>query len=185
MSLFDLVINIIESSIMCYFIYKYFVFKNIEKLWLFILIDFTSITLCNYFINESSILLIVVISVLVACLKIFGEKIRIESIVICFLSLIIDIVCNVISLIIGRIINYSIGMQFVQMPAMIVFSKILYFIVVLAFLKKKTSYKSQLNPQRWLTIIIVISILFIVAYILGTSYVFDNVSVLANLFVLP
>lgn len=99
-----------------------------------------------------------------------------------FLSLIIDIVCNVISLIIGRIINYSIGMQFVQMPAMIVFSKILYFIVVLAFLKKKTSYKSQLNPQRWLTIIIVISILFIVAYILGTSYVFDNVSVLANLF---
>ena len=182
MSLFDLVINIIESSIMCYFIYKYFDFKNIEKLWLFILIDFTSITLCNYFINESSILLIVVISVLVACLKIFGEKIRIESIVICFLSLIIDIVCNVISLIIGRIINYSIGMQFVQMPAMIVFSKILYFIVVLAFLKKKTSYKSQLNPQRWLTIIIVISILFIVAYILGTSYVFDNVSVLANLF---
>jgi len=182
MSLFDLVINIIESSIMCYFIYKDFDFKNIEKLWLFILIDFTSITLCNYFINESSILLIVVISVLVACLKIFGEKIRIESIVICFLSLIIDIVCNVISLIIGRIINYSIGMQFVQMPAMIVFSKILYFIVVLAFLKKKTSYKSQLNPQRWLTIIIVISILFIVAYILGTSYVFDNVSVLANLF---
>ena len=159
MSLFDLVINIIESSIMCYFIYKYFDFKNIEKLWLFM-----------------------VISVLVACLKIFGEKIRIESIVICFLSLIIDIVCNVISLIIGRIINYSIGMQFVQMPAMIVFSKILYFIVVLAFLKKKTSYKSQLNPQRWLTIIIVISILFIVAYILGTSYVFDNVSVLANLF---
>ncbi len=182
MSLFDLVINIIESSIMCYFIYKYFDFKNIEKLWLFILIDFTSITLCNYFINESSILLIVVISVLVACLKIFGEKIRIESIVICFLSLIIDIVCNVISLIIGRIINYFIGMQFVQMPAMIIFSKILYFIVVLAFLKKKTSYKSQLNPQRWLTIIIVISILFIVAYILGTSYVFDNVSVLANLF---
>ena len=182
MSLFDLVINIIESSIMCYFIYKYFDFKNIEKLWLFILIDFASITLCNYFINESSILLIVVISVLVACLKIFGEKIRIESIVICFLSLIIDIVCNVISLIIGRIINYSIGMQFVQMPAMIVFSKILYFIVVLAFLKKKTSYKSQLNPKRWATIIIVISILFIVAYILGTSYVFDNVNVLANLF---
>lgn len=182
MSLFDLVINIIESSIMCYFIYKYFDFKNIEKLWLFILIDFTSITFCNYFINESSILLIVVISVLVACLKIFGEKIRIESIVICFLSLIIDIVCNVISLIIGRIINYFIGMQFVQMPAMIVFSKILYLIVVLAFLKKKTSYKSQLNPKRWVTIIVVISILFIVAYVLGTSYVFDNVNVLANLF---
>ena len=84
----------------------------IEKLWLFILIDFTSITLCNSFINESSALLIIVTSVLIVCLKMFGEKIRIESIIICFLSLVIDIVCNVVSLIIGRIANYFIGTQF-------------------------------------------------------------------------
>ena len=182
MSLFDLVINIIESSITCYFIYKYFDFKQIEKLWLFILIDFTSITLCNSFINESSALLIIVTSVLIVCLKMFGEKIGIESIIVCFLSLIIDIVCNVVSLIIGRIANYFIGTQFIQMPAMTVLSKILYLIAVLVFLKKKTSYKSQLNSKRWLTIIIVISILFIVAYILGTSYVFNNVDALVNLF---
>ena len=182
MSLFDLVINIIESSIMCYFIYKYFDFKQIEKLWLFILIDFTSITLCNSFINESSALLIIVTSVLIVCLKMFGEKIRIESIIVCFLSLIIDIVCNVVSLIIGRIANYFIGTQFIQMPAIIVLSKILYLIAVFAFLKKKSSYKSQLNSKRWLTIIIVISILLIVAYILVTSYVFDNVDALVNLF---
>lgn len=112
----------------------------------------------------------------------FGEKIRIESIIICFLSLVIDIVCNVVSLIIGRIVNYFIGTQFIQMPAMTVLSKILYLIAVLAFLKKKTSYKSQLNSKRWLTLIIVISILFIVAYILVTSYVFDNVDTLVNLF---
>ncbi|MZK54815.1 hypothetical protein GT484_03275 [Coprobacillus sp. BIOML-A1] len=154
----------------------------IEKLWLFILIDFTSITLCNSFINESSALLIIVTSVLIVCLKMFGEKIRIESIIVCFLSLIIDIVCNVVSLIIGRIANYFIGTQFIQMPAMTVLSKILYLIAVLAFLKKKASYKSQLNSKRWLTLIIVISILFIVAYILVTSYVFDNVDTLVNLF---
>ena len=182
MSLFDLVINIIESSIMCYFIYKYFDFKQIEKLWLFILIDFTSITLCNSFINESSALLIIVTSVLIVCLKMFGEKIGIESIIVCFLSLIIDLVCNFVSLIIGRMMNYFIGTQFIQMPAMTVLSKILYLIAVLVFLKKKTSYKSQLNSKRWLTIIIVISILFIVAYILGTSYVFNNVDALVNLF---
>lgn len=105
----------------------------IEKLWLFILIDFTSITLCNSFINESSALLIIVTSVLIVCLKMFGEKIRIESIIICFLSLVIDIVCNVVSLIIGRIANYFIGTQFIQMPAMTVLSKILYLIAVLAF----------------------------------------------------
>ena len=50
MSLFDLVINIIESSIMCYFIYKYFDFKQVEKLWLFILAVFATITAGNYFI---------------------------------------------------------------------------------------------------------------------------------------
>ena len=53
MSLFDLVINIIESSIMCYFIYKYFDFKQMEKLWLFILAVFATITAGNYFISES------------------------------------------------------------------------------------------------------------------------------------
>lgn len=84
MSLFDLVINIIESSIMCYFIYKYFDFKQIEKLWLFIFVIFTTLTVGNSFIDESSVLLIIVISALIVCLKIFGEKIRIESIIICF-----------------------------------------------------------------------------------------------------
>ena len=53
MSLFDLIINIIESSIMCYFIYKYFDFKQMEKLWLFILAVFATITAGNYFISES------------------------------------------------------------------------------------------------------------------------------------
>ena len=182
MSLFDLVINIIESSIMCYFIYKYFDFKQIEKLWLFIFVIFTTLTVGNSFIDESSVLLIIVISALIVCLKIFGEKIRIESIIICFLSLIIDLVCNFVSLIIGRMMNYFIGTQFIQMPAMTVLSKILYLIAVLVFLKKKTSYKSQLNSKRWLTLIIVISILLIVVYILVTSYVFDNVDALVNLF---
>lgn len=69
MSLFDLVINIIESSIMCYFIYKYFDFKQIEKLWLFIFVIFTTLTVGNSFIDESSVLLIIVISALIVCLK--------------------------------------------------------------------------------------------------------------------
>ena len=42
MSLFDLVINIIESSIMCYFIYKYFDFKTDGKTMAFISLLFLS-----------------------------------------------------------------------------------------------------------------------------------------------
>ena len=51
MSLFDVIINIVESSIICYFIYKYFDFKKIEKLWLFILTVFSTLTIGSLFIN--------------------------------------------------------------------------------------------------------------------------------------
>ena len=90
MSLFDVIINIVESSIICYFIYKYFDFKQIEKLWLFILTVFTTLTIGSIFINESGFLIVVMSIVIIAFLKAFGQKINIESIIICFLSLIID-----------------------------------------------------------------------------------------------
>ena len=87
MSLFDVIINIVESSIICYFIYKYFDFKQIEKLWLFILTVFTTLTIGSIFINESGFLIVVMSIVIIAFLKAFGQKINIESIIICFLSL--------------------------------------------------------------------------------------------------
>ena len=86
MSLFDVIINIVESSIICYFIYKYFDFKKIEKLWLFILTVFSTLTIGSLFINESGFLIVVTSIVIIAFLKIFGQKINIESIIICFLS---------------------------------------------------------------------------------------------------
>ena len=105
MSLFDVIINIVESSIICYFIYKYFDFKQIEKLWLFILTVFTTLTIGSIFINESGFLIVVMSIVIIAFLKAFGQKINIESIIICFLSLIIDVACHVCALIIGNLVN--------------------------------------------------------------------------------
>ena len=80
MSLFDVIINIVESSIICYFIYKYFDFNQIEKLWLFILTVFTTLTIGNVFINESGFLIVVMSIVIIAFLKVFGQNINIESI---------------------------------------------------------------------------------------------------------
>ena len=79
MSLFDLVINIIESSIMCYFIYKYFDFKQMEKLWLFILAVFATITAGNYFISESWLAIVLLAGVLILFLKVFNKKMSIEN----------------------------------------------------------------------------------------------------------
>ena len=182
MSLFDVIINIVESSIICYFIYKYFDFKKIEKLWLFILTVFSMLTIGSLFINESGFLIVVTSIVIIAFLKIFGQKINIESIIICFLSLIIDVACDVCALIIGNLVNSYINIFSLSLPEMTVLSKILFLIVVLLFLKQKVTYDTNLNTKRWLTIVIIILILLVVAYLLGISYVFDNANVLVNLF---
>lgn len=182
MSLFDVIINIVESSIICYFIYKYFDFKKIEKLWLFILTVFSTLTIGSLFINESGFLIVVTSIVIIAFLKIFGQKINIESIIICFLSLIIDVACDVCALIIGNLVNSYINIFSLSLPEMTVLSKILFLIVVLLFLKQKVTYDTNLNTKRWVTIVIIILILLVVAYLLGISYVFDNANVLVNLF---
>ena len=181
MSLFDVIINIVESSIICYFIYKYFDFKQIEKLWLFILTVFTTLTIGSIFINESGFLIVVTSIVIIAFLKAFGQKINIESIIICFLSLIIDVACNVCALIIGNLVNSYISMVSLSLPEMTVLSKILFLIVALLFLKQKETYDTNLNTKRWLTIVIIILILLVVTYLLAISYVFDNANVLINL----
>lgn len=181
MSLFDVIINIVESSIICYFIYKYFDFKQIEKLWLFILTVFTTLTIGSIFINESGFLIVVMSIVIIAFLKVFGQKINIESIIICFLSLIIDVACNVCALIIGNLVNSYISIVSLSLLEMTVLSKILFLIVALLFLKQKVTYDTNLNTKRWLTIVIIILILLVVTYLLSISYVFDNANVLINL----
>ena len=181
MSLFDVIINIVESSIICYFIYKYFDFKKIEKLWLFILTVFSTITIGSLFINESGFLIVVTSIMIIAFLKIFGQKINIESIIICFLSLIIDVACDVCALIIGNLVNSYISIVSLSLPEMTVLSKILFLIVALLFLKQKVTYDTNLNTKRWLTIVIIILILLVVTYLLSISYVFDNANVLINL----
>lgn len=181
MSVFDVIINIVESSIICYFIYKYFDFKQIEKLWLFILTVFTTLTIGSIFINESGFLIVVTSIVIIAFLKVFGQKINIESIIICFLSLIIDVACNVCALIIGNLVNSYISIVSLSLPEMTVLSKILFLIVALLFLKQKVTYDTNLNTKRWLTIVIIILILLVVTYLLAISYVFDNANVLINL----
>lgn len=181
MSLFDVIINIVESSIICYFIYKYFDFKQIEKLWLFILTVFSTLTIGSVFINESGFLIVVTSIVIIAFLKVFGQKINIESIIICFLSLIIDVACDVCALIIGNLVNSYISIVSLSLPEMTVLSKILFLIVALLFLKQKVTYDTNLNTKRWLTIVIIILILLVVTYLLAISYVFDNANVLINL----
>ena len=139
MSLFDVIINIVESSIICYFIYKYFDFNQIEKLWLFILTVFTTLTIGNVFINESGFLIVVMSIVIIAFLKVFGQNINIESIIICFLSLIIDVACNVCSLIIGNLVNSYISIVSLSLQEMTVLSKILFLIVAVLFFKTKSN----------------------------------------------
>ena len=182
MSLFDLVINIIESSIMCYFIYKYFDFKQMEKLWLFILAVFATITAGNYFISESWLAIVLLAGVLILFLKVFNKKMSIENIIVCLSVLIMDLVCNMITLILGSSLDFIISDPAAKLKILMIVSKIMYLLFSLYILNRKMKYNSNLDTKRWTSIIGVFLILLLELYILGNDYTINNINPTDTLF---
>ena len=182
MSLFDLVINIIESSIMCYFIYKYFDFKQMEKLWLFILAVFATITAGNYFISESWLAIVLLAGVLILFLKVFNKKMSIENIIVCLSVLIMDLVCNMITLILGSSLDFIISDPAAKLKILMIVSKTMYLLFSLYILNRKMKYNSNLVTKRWTSIIGVFLILLLELYILGNDYTINNINPTDTLF---
>ena len=182
MSLFDLVINIIESSIMCYFIYKYFDFKQVEKLWLFILAVFAKITAVNYFIIESCLAIVLLAGVLILFLKVFNKKMSIENIIVCLSVLIMDLVCNMITLILGSSLDFIISDPAAKLKILMIVSKTMYLLFSLYILNRKMKYNSNLDTKRWTSIISVFLILLLELYILANDYTINNINPTDTLF---
>ena len=179
MSLFDLVINIIESSIMCYFIYKYFDFKQMEKLWLFILAVFATITAGNYFISESWLAIVLLAGVLILFSKVFNKKM---SIIVCLSVLIMDVVCNMITLILGSSLDFIISDPAAKLKILMIVSKTMYLLFSLYILNRKMKYNSNLDTKRWTSIISVFLILLLELYILANDYTINNINPTDTLF---
>ena len=59
MNIFDLVINLIEGYIICYFLFQYFHIRNFKKYMIYGFLIFFEITIGNIYINESSIQIII------------------------------------------------------------------------------------------------------------------------------
>ena len=182
MSLFDLVINIIESSIMCYFIYKYFDFKQMEKLCLFILAVFATITAGNYFISESWLAIVLLAGVLILFLKVFNKKMSIENIIVCLSVLIMDLVCNMITLILGSSLDFIISDPAAKLKILMIVSKTMYLLFSLYILNRKMKYNSNLDTKRWTSIISVFLILLLELYILANDYTINNINPTDTLF---
>ena len=182
MSLFDLVINIIESSIMCYFIYKYFDFKQVEKLWLFILAVFATITAGNYFISESWLAIVLLAGILILLLKVFNKKMSIENIIVCLSVLIMDLVCNMITLILGSSLDFIISDPAAKLKILMIVSKTMYLLFSLYILNRKMKYNSNLDTKRWTSIISVLLILLLELYILANDYTINNINPTDTLF---
>ena len=182
MSLFDLVINIIESSIMCYFIYKYFDFKQMEKLWFFILAVFATITAGNYFISESWLAIVLLAGVLILFLKVFNKKMSIENIIVCLSVLIMDLVCNMITLILGSSLDFIISDPAAKLKILMIVSKTMYLLFSLYILNRKMKYNSNLDTKRWTSIIGVFLILLLELYIFGNDYTINNINPTDTLF---
>ena len=182
MSLFDLVINIIESSIMCYFIYKYFDFKQIEKLWIFVLAVFATITAGNYFISESWLAIVLLPGLLTLFSKVFNKKMSIENIIVCLSVLIMDLVCNMITLILGSSLDFIISDPAAKLKILMIVSKTMYLLFSLYILNRKMKYNSNLDTKRWTSIIGVFLILLLELYILGNDYTINNINPTDTLF---
>ena len=182
MSLFDLVINIIESSIMCYFIYKYFDFKQMEKLWLFILAVFATITAGNFFFSESWLAIVLLAGVLILFLKVFNKKMSIENIIVCLSVLIMDLVCNMITLILGSSLDFIISDPAAKLKILMIVSKTMYLLFSLYILNRKMKYNSNLDTKRWTSIISVFLILLLELYILANDYTINNINPTDTLF---
>lgn len=176
MNIFDLFINVVESFTICYFFGKYFELKNYKQYILNNIVIFLEITAGNLFINTSWLLIIIVGLTLLLLLKICHVRITIESAVVCICILFMDMICNNVALLIVSFFNMLISLENMSLTIVVILSKIFFIFVAVYISNKKIKFNTQLDENRWGSIVIVFSLLLISFYILANDYVTNNLN---------
>lgn len=176
MNIFDLFINVVESFTICYFFGKYFELKNYKQYILNNIVIFLEITAGNLFINTSWLLIIIVGLTLLLLLKICHVRITIESAVVCICILFMDMICNNVALLIVSFFNMLISLENMSLTIAVILSKIFFIFVAVYISNKKIKFNTQLDENRWGSIVIVFSLLLISFYILANDYVTNNLN---------
>lgn len=176
MSLFDYVINLVESILICYFIYRYFSLKSIPKLVGCIFLIFIEITAGNLFMNDSWIYIVLMgLTLVIYQWLIYRLKITIETIVISISILLIDMICGMFALLLLPIFGKSLNTRSVLIIITLL-SKLFFFIAVMYFSNQRLEFKSELDTKRWNKIVIIFSLLLLELFILANDYVIGNIN---------
>ena len=106
----------------------------------------------------------------------------IENIIVCLSVLIMDLVCNMITLILGSSLDFIISDPAAKLKILMIVSKTMYLLFSLYILNRKMKYNSNLDTKRWTSIIGVFLILLLELYILGNDYTINNINPTDTLF---
>lgn len=175
MNIFDLVINLIEGYIICYFLFQYFHIRNFKKYMIYGFLIFFEITIGNIYINESSIQIIILGITLILIALFLHIKLSIETIIICISVLLIDMICNMLALSIMSILKLFIKSNKILFIITII-SKVLFFISSLIIPRKSMHFKSRLDNKRWTSIVVIFVLLMIDLFILANDYTINHIT---------
>ena len=100
----------------------------------------------------------------------------IENIIVCLSALIMDLVCNTITLILGSSLDFMISDSVAKLTILKIFSKIIFLLSSMYILNRKMKYNSNLNTKRWTSIIGIFLVLLLELFILANDYTLKNIN---------
>ena len=164
MSAFDYIINIIESSIIGLYSYKFLNIKDMKKLILLIITLFIEISLCNIYIPTSWILTILMVFTVILWGKLNLNNITIEFLFMSIIVIVFDMIANILAMAIYVLLDSLQLILETNIPSIVImtiFSKIIFLSIVLLFANYYKSIEMKLDRKKWSSIVLVLFLLLL------------------------
>ncbi len=179
MSAFDYIINIIESSIIGLYSYKFLNIKDMKKLILLIITLFIEISLCNIYIPTSWILTILMVFTVILWGKLNLNNITIEFLFMSIIVIVFDMIANILAMAIYVLLDSLQLILETNIPSIVImtiFSKIIFLSIVLLFANYYKSIEMKLDRKKWSSIVLVLFLLLLSGGILIQDLSLNNLN---------
>lgn len=179
MSAFDYIINIIESSIIGLYSYKFLNIKDMKKLILLIITLFIEISLCNIYIPTGWILTILMVFTVILWGKLNLNNITIEFLFMSIIVIVFDMIANILAMAIYVLLDSLQLILETNIPSIVImtiFSKIIFLSIVLLFANYYKSIEMKLDRKKWSSIVLVLFLLLLSGGILIQDLSLNNLN---------
>lgn len=188
--IFDLIINFVEASILCFFLGYYFDIKNRRQ---YIIVSTLLCFIATTSLNETTtinefVLLGFIYIIQLVLLRFYDQQINTKTLLIVSVGLLMIIICNIFSLFIFslffKIEVSKISMYDLIFQVCIIFSKIFYFLTSICILTQKDKYKISIDIKQWWILLTIELLILLCLFTLGYSLVANNINNITILFIL-